>query len=63
MLKDSDKMPFGAHKGKAMIDVPAKTLLWYYENFREWSTKQLPVKEYIEDNMDVLKKQSKDEDR
>lgn len=56
-LTDNDIMPFGAHRGKAMVNVPAKTLLWYYYNFRTWSDNQLPVKNYILENLDVLKKQ------
>lgn len=58
-LTDNSKMPFGEHKNKAMIEVPAKTILWYYNNFRTWSKSQIPVKNYIEKNMDVLKMESK----
>lgn len=31
-LLDTDIMPFGKHKGKQMIDVPAGWLLWYLDN-------------------------------
>lgn len=27
---DTDKMPFGEHKGKAMQDVPPKYLVWFW---------------------------------
>lgn len=58
-LTDKSPMPFGAHKGKPMVEVPANTLLWYYNNFPEWNKSQLPVKNYIVENMDVLKSQIK----
>ena len=50
-LKDTDIMPWGAHKGKAMINIPAHYLIWIYENNKCSGD----VKKYIEDNMDVLK--------
>jgi hypothetical protein len=31
-ITDSSLMPWGRHKGKQMIDVPAKDLIWYYDN-------------------------------
>lgn len=62
-LTDESIMPFGKHKGKEMANVPASYLLWIYD---EWT---LPnprfgfvhqeVKEYIEENLDVLKKEVK----
>lgn len=55
MMKDTDLMPWGAHKGKAMANVPAKYLLWLYSE----GLRDLAVKAYIEDNLDVLKKQAK----
>lgn len=54
-MKDTDKMPFGMHKGKAMIEVPASYLLWIYDNGKCFGE----VKAYIEDNLDVLKKEAK----
>lgn len=56
-MNDNDLMPFGAHKGTKMANVPAKTLLWYYNNFRSWGLEQLGVKKYIEENLDVLQSQ------
>lgn len=50
-LTDKSPMPFGKHKGVEMANVPADYLLWLYENNK--CTDE--VKEYIEDNMDVLK--------
>lgn len=54
-LSDSSLMPFGQHKGEKMIDVPASYLIWLFEN----NKCNGDVKEYIKDNLDVLKQQSK----
>lgn len=53
MLTDESPMPFGMHKEKGfkMIDVPAKYLLWLYDNNK--CTSQ--VKDYIVENLDVIK--------
>jgi len=50
-LTDKSLMPFGKYKGTEMEKVPAGYLIWIYENNK--CTDE--VKEYIEDNMDVLK--------
>lgn len=52
-LTDESLMPFGKHKGEKMEDVPATYLMWLYENDKC----NQPVREYIEDNMDVLEKE------
>jgi uncharacterized protein (DUF3820 family) len=49
-LTDESLMPYGQHKGKKMANVPAKDLIWLYDNNKCTQ----PVKDYIEDNMDVL---------
>jgi len=49
-LTDQDPMPFGKHKGTAMQGVPASYLLWLYEN----NKCNAQVKQYIEENLDVL---------
>lgn len=49
-LNDKSPMPFGAHKGKKMADVPAHYLLWIYEQ-------NLDVMNYIKENMDALLKE------
>jgi uncharacterized protein (DUF3820 family) len=54
-LTDYSLMPYGIHKGKAMINVPADYLLYLYDNGKCDGE----VLEYIEDNMDVLKKEIK----
>lgn len=56
-LKDDDLMPMGKHKGDKMQDVPAKYLLYIYEN-NMCSNER--VKEYIESNLNVIKQQAKD---
>lgn len=53
-LTDESKMPYGKHKGKAMANVPAYHLLWLYNNGKCNGA----VKEYIIDNMEVLKQQN-----
>lgn len=52
-MGDKDLMPFGVHKDKRMIDVPAEYLLWLLANNKCSGE----VKEYIEDNKDVLEKE------
>ena len=49
-LADESPMPFGKHKGEKMANVPASYLIWLYDN-RKCSS---DVKEYIEDNLDIL---------
>ena len=62
-LTDESIMPFGKHKGKEMANVPASYLLWIYD---EWTLTNprfgfvhQEVKAYIEENLDVLKKEVK----
>lgn len=50
MLKDTDIMPWGKYKGKALANVPADYLVWLYEERKCHGA----VKEYIEFNWDVL---------
>lgn len=54
-LQDNDKMPFGMHKGKAMIEVPAQYLLYIYNNGMCSDSR---VRTYIESNLDALKKEA-----
>lgn len=51
-MDDNTPMPFGIHKGKKLANVPPKYLIWLYETGMHGQ-----LKEYIEDNLDVLKKQ------
>jgi uncharacterized protein (DUF3820 family) len=54
-MEDTDLMPWGIHKGKEMQDVPASYLVWLLEENKCSGD----VKLYIEDNLDVLRKEIK----
>jgi uncharacterized protein (DUF3820 family) len=54
-LTDNDTMPFGIHQGKKMANVPAKYLLWLFENGKCYGE----VKAYIESNLEFLKSEVK----
>lgn len=54
-MTDESLMPFGIHKGKRLIDVPAKYLIWLYEENKCYGQ----LKDYIADNMEALKKEAK----
>jgi len=56
MIRDDSKMPYGKYEGDLMINVPAHYLIWLYENKRCRDD----VKSYIYDNLDVLRKEVKD---
>ena len=48
-LQDSDKMPFGKHKGKQMDEVPATWLDWFSEEAAPpFGEKAKAVLDYIE---------------
>lgn len=54
-LQDNSPMPFGKYKNEKMVNVPASYLMWLYDE-----KKCTPeVREYIEDNLDVLKEEIK----
>ncbi len=54
-------MPFGKYKGVQMANVPADYLLWLYSEYTDPNPRfgfiSQPVKLYIEDNIDLLKKE------
>lgn len=54
ILSDESSMPFGKHRGKRMIDVPAQYLLWLNDD----GLKDGPLKNYIERNLDALKQEA-----
>lgn len=54
-MTDIDKITFGVHKGKRLIDVPAGYLLWLLDNNKCYGD----LKKYIEDNKQVLQSQCK----
>jgi len=50
-MNDTDRMPFGKHKGREMQDVPAGYLVWLYENNKCNSQ----VRAYIVENLEYLR--------
>lgn len=52
-LTDNSPMPFGKYQGKPMIEVPAHYLLWLFNQGCDHPL----VKEYINNNLDVIKKE------
>lgn len=47
---DNTPMPFGKYKGQALANVPAEYLMYLYDNNKVIGH----LKNYIEDNKDVL---------
>lgn len=58
-MTDQTPMPYGKYQGQLMGNVPAKYLLWLHENDKCTH----PVKKYIEENMDALRKEEEQPDR
>lgn len=54
-ITDDSIMPWGAHKGKQMSEVPDSYLLWLYENNKVSGV----IREYIKDNLDAIKSNCK----
>lgn len=54
-LTDNSLMPFGAHKGTKLANVPAEYLLYIDKNF----SLQHNLKTYIEENRDALEMEKK----
>jgi hypothetical protein len=54
-LTDQSLMPIGEHKGKKLANVPARYLLYIFENF----TLHDNLKAYIRKNKDVLEAEVK----
>ncbi len=54
-LTDNSLMPFGKHKGVAMVNVPATYLMWLYEqsDFK----KNSPIGVYVKDNLQALEQE------
>jgi uncharacterized protein (DUF3820 family) len=50
-MTDESKMPFGKYAGQKMANIPPDYLIWLYENSNVYGE----VKEYIKENLDVLK--------
>ena len=61
MLTDNSPMPFGKHKDTEMANVPAKYLLFLYDQNigkKTWGGLS-DVMVYVNDNMDALKQEVK----
>ncbi|WP_071146711.1 putative quorum-sensing-regulated virulence factor [Bacteroides ihuae] len=62
-LTDESLMPFGKYKGKKMANVPASYLMWLYDEWTlpnpRFGSINREVKEYIEDNLDVIQEEIK----
>ena len=55
-LTDSCPVPYGKYKGTEMANVPAEYLIWLYDN----NKCDIRVRQYIEENMDVIQQELKD---
>ena len=55
ILTDESLMPFGKYKGTKMANVPASYLLW----LNTQPALSQSVREYIQDNLEVLQKENK----
>lgn len=51
-MNDHSIMPFGKHKGKSLINVPADYLLWFID--QDWSDAWPELVKYIKDNMPAI---------
>ena len=54
-LTDNSYMPFGAHKGSKMGDIPADYLIFLWDKRKCYGD----VKEYIRENLPTLREQVK----
>jgi hypothetical protein len=65
LLKDTDPMPFGKHKGTPLANVPAKYLLWLWKEvfFDKIASPsdyfRYPLSKYIHENLHVLESEIK----
>jgi uncharacterized protein (DUF3820 family) len=52
-MTDTSRMPFGKYKNEKMANVPADYLLWLHKEQKCFGE----LKEYIEENLDVLREE------
>ncbi len=52
---DQSTMPFGEYRGQKLANVPASRLIWLFEN----NLRPGPLKDYIEKNLEWLKREAK----
>lgn len=58
LITDQSPMPFGKHKGTAMEAIPAKYLLWLWDN--GVYAEQSPMHHYILGSFSALETEAKD---
>lgn len=58
-FNDNTPMPFGKHKGEALINVPASYLLWYWEKNGGKLQHNSPLSVYIHENIEVIQRDAK----
>jgi hypothetical protein len=66
MLQDEDLMPYGKFRGTKMANVPASYLLWLADELKKTALNKRTLQnksllKYIEENMDVLKKENRND--
>jgi uncharacterized protein (DUF3820 family) len=54
-MTDESLIPFGKYKDEKMANVPASYLIWMYESGKCYGA----IKQYIIDNLEVLKEEIK----
>ncbi len=57
-LTDESIMPFGKFLGQKLLNIPANYFLWFKDNVAPNYSNQ-NIHDYINDNIDVLKKEAK----
>jgi hypothetical protein len=63
ILKDTDPMPFGLHKGTLMANVEAKYLMFWHNNLLKKKPKdgmQREVYDYIHENKAIIERDAKE---
>lgn len=50
-IPDTVIMPFGKHKGEKLANIPADYLVYIYEHGKCYGT----IRQYIQDNLEVLR--------
>ncbi len=58
-VNEKTLMPFGEYKDEYLGDVPARYLLWFYD--QPWATKFLDLMEYIAERYEELEKEKERE--
>jgi hypothetical protein len=64
-LRDTDRMPFGKHKGKMIAEIPDDYLLWLHGEMEKKHVSPFarPLKDYLDENLEAIKKNVEDNNR